>query len=401
MAAREWPAIDRLDVAAYTIPTDAPESDGTLEWDSTTMVVVEAHAGGTAGLGYSYADVSAAFLIDRKLAGIVHGCDPMAVPEAWTAMRRAVRNIGRPGIASSAIAAVDMALWDLKARLLGLSLARLLGPARTAVPVYGSGGFTSYSEERLRRQLGGWAASGIRRVKMKVGRDPAADPARVRAARDAIGPGVELFVDANGAYTRKQALGFAARFVDAGVTWFEEPVSSDDLEGLRLMRERAPAGMAVAAGEYGYDLAYFQRMLDAEAVDVLQADATRCEGITGFLKAAALCEARSMPLSAHTAPAVHAHPCCALPVAEHIEYFHDHVRIESLLFDGALSPVDGALHPDLSRPGTGLEFKWKDAERYRVYGDAGRMPPAGSRISGDRSRQRGGARAASEHAGRR
>jgi L-alanine-DL-glutamate epimerase-like enolase superfamily enzyme len=292
----------------------------------------------------------------------------MAVPEAWTAMQHAVRNLGRPGIAASAIAAVDMALWDLKARLLGVSLARLLGPARTDVPVYGSGGFTSYSQDRLRRQLGGWAASGIRRVKMKVGRDPAADAARVRTAREAIGPEVELFVDANGAYTRKQALDYADRFAESGVTWFEEPVSSDDLEGLRLVRDRGPAGMAIAAGEYGYELPYFRRMLDAQAVDVLQADATRCQGITGFLKAAALCEARSMPLSAHTAPSAHAHPCCALSVVQHIEYFHDHARIESMLFDGALSPIGGALRPDLSRPGTGLHFKWKDAERYRVYG---------------------------------
>jgi L-alanine-DL-glutamate epimerase-like enolase superfamily enzyme len=368
MAAHEWPAIDRLDAAAYTIPTDAPESDGTLEWDSTTIVVVDVHAGGTAGLGYSYADASAAMLIERKLSDVVRGLDPMAVPEAWTAMQHAVRNLGRPGIAASAIAAVDMALWDLKARLLGVSLARLLGPARTDVPVYGSGGFTSYSQDRLRRQLGGWAASGIRRVKMKVGRDPAADAARVRTAREAIGPEAELFVDANGAYTRKQALDYADRFAESGVTWFEEPVSSDDLEGLRLVRDRGPAGMAIAAGEYGYELPYFRRMLDAQAVDVLQADATRCQGITGFLKAAALCEARSMPLSAHTAPSAHAHPCCALSVVQHIEYFHDHARIESMLFDGALSPIGGALRPDLSRPGTGLHFKWKDAERYRVYG---------------------------------
>jgi L-alanine-DL-glutamate epimerase-like enolase superfamily enzyme len=370
MAARAWPAIDRLTVAAYTIPTDGPESDGTLEWDSTTLVLVQAHAGRETGLGYSYADASAALLIDHKLAGAVTGADPMAVAQAWTAMRRAVRNVGRPGISSAAIAAVDTALWDLKARLLGLSLAALLGPARSTVPVYGSGGFTSYSEERLRRQLGGWAEAGIARVKMKVGRDPAADPDRVRVARDAIGPNVELFVDANGAYTRKQALQYAERFAGFGVTWFEEPVSSDDLEGLRLLRDRGPSGMAIAAGEYGYDLPYFQRMLDAGAVDVLQADATRCEGITGFLKAAALCEARSMPFSAHTAPSIHAHACCTLPHVQHIEYFHDHVRIEHLLFDGALSPAAGALRPDPSRPGLGLEFKWKDAARYRVYGDA-------------------------------
>jgi L-alanine-DL-glutamate epimerase-like enolase superfamily enzyme len=201
---------------------------------------------------------------------------------------------------------------------------------------------------------------------MKIGTDPAADPERVRKAREAIGPNTELFVDANGAYSRKQALAFAEIFTEYGVSWFEEPVSSDDLEGLRLLRDRAPAGMDITAGEYGYDLFYFRRMLDAGAVDVLQADATRCAGITGFLQVGALCEARPLPLSAHCGPSLHAHPCCAVGRVRHVEYFHDHVRIEHMLFDGALTPVNGALRPDLSRPGLGLEFKRADAERYAI-----------------------------------
>jgi L-alanine-DL-glutamate epimerase-like enolase superfamily enzyme len=363
-----WPEIERVEVAAYTIPTDAPESDGTIEWQSTTMVVVHVAAGRGRGLGWSYASAAAAALIDDQLAPLVRGRSPMAVPECWDAMVRAVRNVGRPGIASTAIAAVDVALWDLKAKLLGLPLVALLGPARAGVPVYGSGGFTSYSEEQLRRQLGGWAEAGIGEVKMKVGRDPAADPHRVRAAREAIGPEVRLFVDANGAYTRAEALAWAERFAGDGATWFEEPVSSDDLEGLRLLRDRAPAGMAIAAGEYGYDLPYFRRMLEAGAVDVLQADATRCGGITGFLRVAPLCEARSIRLSAHTAPSVHLHPCSALSVVRNIEYFHDHARIEHLLLDGARTPERGELRPDLSRPGLGVEFKEADAAPYQVYG---------------------------------
>jgi len=173
-------------------------------------------------------------------------------------------------------------------------------------------------------------------------------------------------VDANGAYTRKQALAQAHAFAALGVCWFEEPVSSDDLDGLRLLRDRAPAGMDIAAGEYGYDLHYFRRMLEADAVDVLQADCSRCAGISEFLRAGALCSARSMPLSAHTAPSLHAHPCCAIACTRHLEYFHDHVRIEHLLFDGALSPVHGALRPDRSRPGLGLEFKHQDAARWRI-----------------------------------
>jgi L-alanine-DL-glutamate epimerase-like enolase superfamily enzyme len=358
-------AVEQLAVAAYEIPTDAPDADGTLAWDSTTLVVVHAHGAGETGLGYTYADVSTAKLIESKLAGVVRGRDAMAPQTAWSAMVGAIRNLGREGIASMAIAAVDCALWDLKARLLELPLCRLLGMANESVPVYGSGGFTSYSTSRLQEQLAGWVDRGIPRVKMKIGSDPEQDPGRVRCAREAIGPNAELFVDANGAYTVKQALAFAERFnAEAGVSWFEEPVSSDDLAGLGLLRERGPAGMAIAAGEYGYDVGYFARMVGA--VDVLQADVTRCAGLTELLRVDGVCRAHNVPLSLHCGPAIHLHPGLALDKLVHLEYFHDHVRIEHLLFDGVAAPRRGALWPDLGRPGNGLELKRADAERYAV-----------------------------------
>ncbi|MBV9007130.1 MAG: hypothetical protein JO181_20850 [Solirubrobacterales bacterium] len=366
-APRTQQSIEEIEVGAYTVPTDAPEADGTLAWDSTTIVVVHAHAAGTAGLGFTYADLSTAKLIESKLASIVRGRDAMAPQGAWAAMIREIRNLGRPGIASMAIAAVDLALWDLKARLLGLPLCTLIGTANDRVPIYGSGGFTSYSNQRLAEQLAGWVERGIPRVKMKVGSVPAADPERVRSARRAIGPNAQLFVDANGAYSREQALDLAERFrAECDVSWFEEPVSSDDLEGLRFLREHGPAGMPIAAGEYGYDAGYFQRMLDAGAVDVLQADVTRCGGITELLRVGALCRARSMPMSLHCGPAIHLHPGLALEQLVHLEYFHDHVRIEQLLFDGVVLPREGALFPDLDRPGNGLELKRSEAERYAV-----------------------------------
>jgi L-alanine-DL-glutamate epimerase-like enolase superfamily enzyme len=357
--------VDELDVAAYTIPTDAPEADGTLAWDATTIVVVHARGGGETGLGYTYADVSTAKLVQSKLAGIVGGADAMSPQASWEAMVRETRNLGRPGITSMAIAAVDLALWDLKARLLAMPLCRVLGAVRDRVEIYGSGGFTAYSLSRLSEQLAGWVERGIPRVKMKVGSSPEDDPARVRAARDAIGPNAELFVDANGAYSRKQALALAERFrADAEISWFEEPVSSDDLVGLALLRDRAPAQVPIAAGEYGYDLPYFRRMLEAGAVDVLQADVTRCAGITELLRVDALCRAHGVGLSLHCGPSIHLHPALALDRFVHLEYFHDHTRIESMLFDGVASPSGGALEPDLSRPGIGLELKRADAERY-------------------------------------
>lgn len=360
--------IDDVRVAAFEVPTEEqPESDGTLQWESTTLVLVEVFAGGQTGLGYSYTHAAAARLIDDELADVVKGLDAAAVGAAWHRMQHAIRNIGRPGVCATAVSAVDIALWDLKARLLDVSVADLLPISHVEIPVYGSGGFTSYSVDRLQEQLAGWAADGIGMVKMKVGRNPSEDLERVRAARDAIGDDIELFVDANGAYSRKQALWFAEAYADYGVTWFEEAVSSDDLDGLRLLRDRGPAGMDITAGEYGYDLFYFRRMLEAGAVDVLQADVTRCAGITGLLGAGTLCRSHAIGLSAHTAPSVHAHACCGIIPTRHIEYFHDHARIEHLLFDGTLEPDGGVLRPDRSRPGFGIHFKSADAERFQIY----------------------------------
>ena len=356
--------IQQIEVSTYTIPTDFPEADGTLEWNSTTLVLVRVSGGGQQGLAYTYADNATAVLIRDTLSEVVKDTDAMAVTAAYSAMWRRIRNLGRPGICAMAISAVDCALWDLKARLLKIPLVTLLGQVRQAAPIYGSGGFTSYSDKQLASQLAGWVNLGIRRVKMKVGRDAHRDIDRVRVAREAIGGEAELFVDANGAYSRKQAISQAEQFARSNVSWFEEPVSSDDVEGLRFTRDHAPANMEIAAGEYGYDIFYFRRMLEAGAVDVLQADVTRCGGITGFLQVAALCAAHNVPLSAHTAPALHTHVACAVMPLRHVEYFYDHVWIENMLFDGVPQPINGELHPDLSRPGLGLELKRADAQRF-------------------------------------
>jgi L-alanine-DL-glutamate epimerase-like enolase superfamily enzyme len=357
----------KVQVGAYQVPTATEqESDGTLEWDSTTLVVVEVGLGEHTGLGYTYCDASAAQVIESKLAPLLEHADPLMPERAWAEMQSQARQLGQVGIAAMAISAVDVALWDLKARHLGVCLADALPRFRESVPVYGSGGFCNYTSEQLAEQVEGWAADGFERVKIKVGRDPQADPERVKLARSVTGPGVELMVDANGAHQRPEALEWAIRYRELGVSYFEEPVSSDDLAGLAWVRERSPAGMAIAAGEYGWNLPYFQRMLDADAVHILQADATRCGGITNMLRVDGLCQARCLPSSAHCAPAISAHVCCAMESTVHIEYFFDHYRIEGMLFDGTLSPTNGSLTPDRSRPGLGLELKRADASRYAL-----------------------------------
>jgi L-alanine-DL-glutamate epimerase-like enolase superfamily enzyme len=356
MATATAARIEQLEVSTHELPTDGHESDGTLEWDSTTIVIVQAHAGGAVGLGYTYTDAAAAPLIEGKLQEAVAGADALDVRAAWRAMSRALRNVGRPGLGFMALSAVDLALWDLKARLLEQPLVVVLDAAHDAVPVYGSGGFCSYSDERLAEQLAGWVEQGIPRVKMKVGREPERDRERVAAARAAIGDDIELFVDANGAFSRAEALEWTHVYAEEfGVKWFEEPVSSDDLQGLRLLCEQGVPGIEIAAGEYGDILPYFERMVGS--VDCLQADVTRCGGITGLLEVAAVADARDVDLSAHCAPALSAHAFCAVPRMRHLEYFHDHVRVEHELFDGVLEPEDGLLRPDRSRPGNGLALR--------------------------------------------
>jgi len=372
---RPWPLtvgpseikIESVEARAYTVPTEQPEADGTLEWDSTTLLLVLAHAAGQTGIGYSYTQVGATDVVTGKLASVVEGSDALRVGAAWSQMWAAVRNYGQTGLASMAISAVDIALWDLKARLMDRPLVDVIDAVHDATPIYGSGGFCNYTDQQLAEQLAGWVEAGIPRVKMKTGRDPSRDPSRLAVARSAIGDDVALFTDANGAFSRSDAVEWAQRYGEAGVKWFEEPVSSDDLVGLHLVRDRAPGGLDVAAGEYGWNLPYFQRMLDAESVHCLQADVTRCGGISGFLRVGALCDARSMDLSAHCAPQISAQACTAVWHLRHLEYFHDHNRIEHLMFDGCLEPeAGGVLRPDRSRPGCGLSVRWSDVEQWRV-----------------------------------
>lgn len=356
--------IEQVMATAYTVPTDFPEADGTLSWNSTTLVLVEVRCAGAAGIGYTYGNAATAEVAERLGRKCFLNQSALSIAGLHAALRREVRNDGSRGIGALAISALDVALWDVKARLLQCSVSDLLGHAQPSVAVYGSGGFTSYSDGQLARQFSDWVESSIMMVKMKVGSDPFDDPRRVRVARQAVGEDIDLFVDANGAYATKQAIALAQRFAECGVSWFEEPVSSDDLPGLRAVRRAVPGPMEVAAGEYGYDSLYFRQMLAAGAVDVLQLDATRCGGFSGFLEGAAIARSFGCPISAHCAPSLHMHAGCATPGFRHVEYFHDHVRIERMLFDGFISARDGRLEPDHSAPGLGLIFKRQDAQRF-------------------------------------
>jgi L-alanine-DL-glutamate epimerase-like enolase superfamily enzyme len=363
-------AVSRVEAAAYTIPTDRPEGDGTLAWDSTTWVLVRAATDDPSlpvGVGWTYAPAAAAEVVSGLLAGQVRGTPVLDVAGAWHAMVRAVRNAGRPGLVSMAVAAVDTALWDLKARVLGLPLHRLWGAVHASVPVYGSGGFTPDPESHLRTQLLGWLEQGLPRMKIKIGEEWGAgvrrDLERVRLVRQVVGPDVDVFVDANGAYQAGQALRVAGALADQGVTWFEEPVSSDDHEGLR--RVRAGCSIDVAAGEYGDSLAYFGHLIAAGAVDCVQVDVTRCGGYTEWFRIAALAAAHGLQVSGHCAPSLHAPVAAATPNLRHLEWFEDHVRIESRFLVPFPDPKGGSVVP-VDAPGHGYDVREEDLASYRV-----------------------------------
>lgn len=363
---RQPPAVERIGARAYRVPTAEPEADGTLAWDATTLVVVHVEGGGVTGLGWTYADAACVPLIEGKLAPVVTGRPLPDVPAAWTAMQREIRNLGRPGLVSCALSAVDIALWDAAARWLDVPVSRLLGRVRESADVYGSGGFTTLSGDELAAQLSRWVhEQGIPRAKIKIGESwgtgTGRDLERVAFAREVLGE-AELYVDANGAYTVGQAGRLLAPLREAGVTWFEEPVSSDDLAGLAHLR--TPGGPDIAAGEYGYDLPAFARLLPV--VDCLQVDVTRCGGYTEWRRAAALAAAANRDVSAHCAPNLSAHAAVATPNFRHIEWFADHERIEQLLFDGCLDPAGGSVTPSMAAPGHGLAFRSGAAAEYAL-----------------------------------
>ncbi len=353
-------------VSAYTVPTDAPEADGIRSWDTTSVVVVEIGAGDATGTGWTYAPAIASDVVREQLTAAVVGLDALDIPAAHESMRAALRETGRGGISVCALSAVDIALWDLKARLLELPLIRLLGAAHDTVPVYGSGGFTTYHDTHLAAQLGGWVhGQRIPRVKIRIGEHHGSavgrDLARVRAARQVVGARTDLYVDAGGAYTRKQAVRVGRALAELEVGWFESPVADDDPSGLGLVRDSVVCD--VAAGGRAGDLAEIARTVPL--VDCVQADATRLGGLTAWLRAAALAQAHGLQISAHGAPHAHAAAAASVPNLRHVEWFHDHVRAESMFFDGVLDPTGGVVRPGCGI-GHGLRLRADQVGEYRV-----------------------------------
>jgi L-alanine-DL-glutamate epimerase-like enolase superfamily enzyme len=359
------PVVERVTTAVYSFPAPAPEADGTLEWRATTAVTVQLDAGGCQGLGWTYSSPAAAEIVRTHLMGAVQDRNAVDIAAGWQAMHRAGRNLGTRGLYLQAMSAVDMAWWDLKARLLDVPLTWLLGRSRDSVPIYGSGGFTTLSERELAEQVQWWQSVGCTAMKIKIGEswgtNVQRDLQRVAQLRRLGGERAELMVDANGGYTVGQALRVGAELDELGVGWFEEPVSSDDVVGLGHLRDRLRCD--VTAGEYIAELYDAQALVPV--VDCLQLDATRCGGYTGFLRASALAQSANLQVSAHCAPALHTPVAASVPNLRHVEWFVDHARLEPLLVDGVPRAEHGALHWSEDGPGHGMRLR-SSADQYRV-----------------------------------
>lgn len=346
----------RLHTGVRHFPTPHPEADGTLEWEATTAVTVLAESGSHTGTGWTYSDPAAAAVVDGVLKSALAGADPHDPPLCWQRMVRACRNIGATGLVMQAISAVDIALWDLHARSVGVDLPRLWGAMRPSVRIYGSGGFVNEDESVLVDDIAEWTRMGATAMKIKIGQDRGGavdrDLHRVRTLVDTAPAGTECMVDANGAYTPGQALRVGRQLDDLGVVWFEEPVTSDDPHTLGELADALDCD--VTAGEYAWTVTDAQRLVPQ--VDCLQLDVTRCGGYTGWFSAAAVAAGSHREVSAHCAPALHTPVAAATANLRHLEYFIDHARLEPQLADGVPTPSGGVLTPS-SAPGHGLTLR--------------------------------------------
>jgi L-alanine-DL-glutamate epimerase-like enolase superfamily enzyme len=307
-------------------------------------------------------------VIERVLKPLLVGQDPLCIEKLWDDMFWRVRGYGRKGVAFCAISAVDIALWDLKAKLFGVPLYRLLGPYTDRVPIYGSGGWTSYSEAELVREQTGYVERGIPRVKMKVakdfGRSEREDIKRLAAVRKAVGDNVEIYVDANNGYYAKQAIGMARHLAEYDVKWFEEPVLADDISGLAAIARAID--IPVATGEHEYTRYGFKSLIAEGGADIVQPDVGRVGGVTEWMKVAHLASAFNLPIAPHAVQLVHLHLACCIPNLKVVEYLGTAEEGDRIWYTEFPEQRDGYWSPYPDRPGLGLELSPEAVRRYAV-----------------------------------
>jgi L-alanine-DL-glutamate epimerase-like enolase superfamily enzyme len=356
--------IERIETAYYRLPLEPTGDAGHGAIDSEELITLALHAEGLTGHGYTYTigrgGRAVLALIDHDLAPLLLGQDAGDIQGLWSLMWQRLLYVGRGGVASFAIAAVDVALWDLYGQRERKPLYALLGAEARAIPAYGSGVDLPKSLDRLLEQTEGFLARGFPGVKVKIGRrDPREDEQRVGAVRKLIGDGVDLMVDANMTWSADEALERGRRLEQFGLYWYEEPTIPEDVAGhARLARELE---VPIALGESLHSPYEFRRYVDEQAVEVLQIDPITNGGITASLKALAMADAAKLKTSSHYTDELSAHLLCASrsPV-----YLEKHAFALDAYLQEPQQVVNGHVRPT-ETPGTGMRFDARALEPYR------------------------------------
>ncbi|HLG51287.1 MAG: mandelate racemase/muconate lactonizing enzyme family protein [Chloroflexi bacterium] len=352
---------------SYRWPRRKPISNGKHTYTHAGLGVVKILTDeGITGLGIGAASGIAGAVIDH-LRPLLIGQNPLDHERLWHLMW-VPKLIGRRGITTRAISTIDIALWDLKAKVAGLPLYRLLGGYADRVPAYIAGGYYEEGKglKELAREMEENVEMGARAVKMKVGAlSIAEDVERVRTVRQAVGPTVKVMVDANCAYRAYQAIQLARRIEEYDIYWFEEPVAPDDYEG--HARLAAQTSIPIATGENEYTRYGFRDLIARGGVAILNADAQVLGGVTEFMKVAALAQAHDLDIAPHGDQNVHVHLVAAISNGLIVEYYRDTVDPlwRQIYRETLLLNADGTLSPP-ERPGLGLELNTEALAPYRV-----------------------------------
>lgn len=359
-------AITSFQISAYSAPYANPITNGLYTYTDTEIVVCEVRtASGATGIGWTHGG-SIVFQAMQDIAETIVGQDEFCTERLWDQMYRP-KLWGRRGLTTRAISAIDIALWDCIGKQANVSVHKLLGGHKESVPAYVAGGYYEPGKglSELQTEMSDRVAGGARAIKMKIGAASIKeDTARIKAAREAVGPDIELLVDANNAYGRLDALKMARVLEESGVFWFEEPLAPDDLEGSAELA--ANSDCPIALGENEYTKFGFKEVLDKRAADVLNADAQILGGITEWRKCASLAEASHIPVAPHGDQEIHVHLVGAVPNGLIVEFYDNDLNtLKSVMFDERLELDDqGRLTPP-DRPGLGFDVNFKAVSPYQ------------------------------------
>lgn len=353
--------IAKIDVHLVPYPITGGFADATRKVETIGFTLVRITTDkGLVGIGVTYHEVGGEAvrdLIVRNMTGKLVGRDPLESDALWHEFFHYLRGVGRKGVTFCALSAVDIALWDLKGKILNIPVHRLLGGDRTRVPVYASGGWTSYTDDQLVAEMQSFAARGFKMVKFKVGyaggTDIRRDVVRVRKVREALGPDIDILVDANNCFDAATAAQLANRIREYDIKLFEEPVFADDIPG--LSRFRRATDIPLATGEHEYTKFGVRDLLLAEAADYVQADGARAGGYTEMLKIAGMTQAWNVKFAPHAMENVHLPLVAATPNAPFLERLAMFEEITARVFKNAAVPVDGFMEVP-EAPGLGLEL---------------------------------------------